>query len=182
MKKKGMKIILILCATIVILLLQSSLVSARSQKDYPKQGLFGFQFVMTISWSANVTQGPIHPGEVRTVPVHVTYSVVRGAFGNILLHLLGGRPFPLRLSIVDKPDWCTAQLSIEDFIGVIQPDMIQEVYSWLNIQLSENAPLNHTLGYVKIHSSIESIKGPFNILTIIQGYDINATLLFVTSP
>ncbi|HUS98983.1 MAG TPA: hypothetical protein VMY59_01525 [Candidatus Thermoplasmatota archaeon] len=180
MKKKGMKKILILCAIIVILLLQSSLASAQSQKDYQKQGLFGFQFAMTISWSGNETQEPIHPGEVRTVLVHVAYSVVRGAFGGILLRLLESRPFPLRLSIVDKPDWCTAQLSIEDFIGVIQPDMVQEVYSLLNIQLSEGAPLNHTLGYVKIHGSIESIKGPFNILTIIQGFDINATLSFVT--
>ena len=177
-----MKKILILCATIVILLLQSSLASAQSQKDYQNQGIFGLQFVITISWGANQTQQPIHPGEVRTVPVLIDYSVVRGAFGNILLHLLGGRPFPLRLSIVDKPDWCTAYLSIEDFIGVIQPDMIQEVYSVLNIQLSENAPLNHTLGYAKIHGSIESIKGPFDILTIIQGYDINATISFITSP
>jgi hypothetical protein len=177
-----MKKILILCAILAILLLQSSLASAQSQKDYHKQGLFGFQFAMTISWNANETQEPIHPGEVRAVRVYVAYSVVRGAFGNILLHLLEGRPFPLRLSIVDKPDWCTAQLSIEDFIGVIEPDMVQEVYSVLNIQLSEDAPLNHTLGYVKIHGSIESIKGPFNILTIIQGYDINATLSFVTSP
>jgi hypothetical protein len=182
MKKKGMKKILILCATIVILLQQSSLASAQSQKEYQNQGLFGLQFVMTISWGANQTQEPIHLGEVRTVPVLIDYSVVRGAFGNILLHLLRGRPFPLELSIVDKPDWCTAFLSVEDFIGVIQPDMIQKVHSVLSIQLSEDAPLNHTLGYVKIHGSIESIKGPFNILTIIQGYDLNATISFVTSP
>src|SRR4030042_1130719 len=180
MKKKEMKKVLLLFTIIVMLLLQSSLISAQPQKEYQQQGLFGLQFVMTISWGANQTQGPIHPGEIRTVGVHVAYSVVRGAFGNLLLHLLEGRPFPLRLSIVAKPDWCTAQLSIEGFIGVIQPDMIQEVFSVLYIQLSENAPLNHTLGYVKIHGAIESIKGPFNILTIIQGYDINATVSFVT--
>lgn len=182
MKKKGMKKVLLLFIILLMFLLQSSLASAQPQKVHQQQGLFGFQFVMTISGGANETQQPIPPGEVRTVVVQVSYTVVRGAFGNILLHLLEGRPFPLRLSIVDKPVWCTVQLSIEDFIGVISPNVVQEVYSLLSIQLSERAPLNHTLGYVKIHGAIESIKGPFNILTIIQGYDMNATVLFVTSP
>lgn len=182
LKRKVFTNFFILFSVISILLTNCSFATAQSQKEYQHQGLFGFQFFMTISWSVNETQEPVRPGEVRTVLVHIAYSVARGAFGNILLHLLGGRPFHLRLSIVDKPDWCTAHLSIEDFIGVVQPDVIQHVYSPLYIQLNEGAPLNHTLGYVKIHGSIEGIKGPFNKLTIIQGYDINATLLFVTSP
>lgn len=102
--------------------------------------------------------------------------VARGAVGRMFLRLLEGRPFPLRLSIVDKPDWCTAQLSVENFIGVITPDEIQEVNSVLFIQLSKDAPLNFTLGYVKLHGVIDDMKGPFNRLTLIQGYETNVTL------
>lgn len=180
MKKRGKKNFFILFTIIVMLLLQSSLASAQPQNDYHKQGLFGLQFVMTISWNATIT--PIHPGEVRQVHLIATYTVARGALGRMLLRLLEGRPFPLRLSIGDKPDWCTAQLSVENFIGVITPDEIQIVNSVLFIQLSEDAPLNYTLGYVKLHGVIDDMKGPFNILTLIQGYETNVTLFFVTSP
>ena len=164
----------------MMLLLQSSLASAQQQNSYDKQGLFGLQFVMTISWTE--TQTPIHPGEVRQVHLIITHTVVRGTLGRILLRLLEGRPFPLRLSIGDKPNWCTAQLSVDNFIGKISPDEIQIVNTVLFIQLSENAPLNYTLGYVKIHGFIDDMKGPFNILTFIQGYESNTILFFVTSP
>ena len=165
-----------------MLFLESSLASAQPQKCSQKQGLYGLQFVMTISWGANETQTPIHPGEIRQVPLRISYTVIRGVFGRMFLHLLEGRPFPLRLSIGDKPDWCSAQLSDENFIGVITPDEIQTVNSVLFIQLSEDALLNHTLGYVKLHGVIDDMKGPFNILTLIQGYETNVTLPFVTSP
>jgi hypothetical protein len=144
------------------------------------KGLFGLQFVMTISWSES--QAPIHPGEIRTVNLVITYLVVRGAFGSMLLRLLGGRPFPLRLSIVDKPDWCTAQLSVENFIGIVNPDEIEIVSPTLYIQISEDAPLNFTLGYVKLHGVIDNMNGPFNKLTFIRGYETNVTLFFVTGP
>ena len=165
-----------------MLLLNNCLASAQPQKGSQKQGLYGLQFVMIISWGANETQTPIHPGELRQVPLIVTYTVVRGVFGRIFLHLLEGKPFSLRLSIGDKPDWCTALLSDENFIGVITPDEIQSVSSVLFIQLGEDAPLNYTLGYVKLHGVIDDMKGPFNILTLIQGYETNVKLPFVTSP
>jgi hypothetical protein len=180
-KTRGMKNLFIIFTIIVMLLLQSSLASAQPQNDYPKQDLFGLQFVMNITWG-NETQTPIHPREVRQVHLIVSYTVTRGVLGRMLLRLLEGRSFPLRLSIGDKPDWCTAQLSVENFIGIIIPDEIQTVNSVLFIQLSDDAPLNYTLGYVQIHGVIDDIKGPFNILTLIHGYETNVTLFFVTSP
>jgi hypothetical protein len=183
MRTRGMRIFLILCTVIVILLTNSSLAIAQPQYGYHTQGLFfNLQFVMTISWGANETQTPIHPGEVRQVHLIVAHTVARGALGRMLLRLLEGRPFPIRLSIEDKPDWCTAHLSVENFIGVITPDEVQSINSVLFIQLSEDAPLNYTLGYVNLHGVIDDMKGPFNILTLIQGYESNVTLFFVTSP
>lgn len=51
MKTKGMKNLFILFTIIVMLLLQSSLASAQAQNGYHKQGLFGLQFVMIITWN-----------------------------------------------------------------------------------------------------------------------------------
>jgi hypothetical protein len=182
MRTRGMRIFLIVCTVIVILLTNSSLAIAQPQYGYHTQGLFfNLQFVMTISWGANETQTPIHPGEVRQVHLIVAHTVARGALGRMLLRLLEGRPFPIRLSIEDKPDWCTAHLSVENFIGVITPDEVQSINSVLFIQLSEDAPLNYTLGYVNLHGVIDDMKGPFNILTLIQGYESNVTLFFITS-
>ena len=180
MKTRGMKKFFILFTIILMFLLQSSFASAQPQKDYHKQGLFGLQFVMTITW--NETQTPIHPGEVRQVHLIVTYSVVRGALGRMLLQFLGGRPFPLRLSIGDKPDWCTAQLSVENFVGIVSPNEQQIVSPTLFIQLSEDAPLNYTLGHVKLQGIIDDMKGPFSILILFHGYETNVTLFFVTNP
>ena len=182
MKKKGMKKILILFAIIVMLLLQSSLASAQLEKGSQKQSLFGLQFVMNITWDGNDTQTPIRPGEVRQVHLVVTYTVTRGAFGRMFFHFLDGRFFSLRLSIIDKSDWCTALLSVENFIGVITPDETQTTASMLYIQLSEDAPLNYTLGYVKLRGVIDNMQGPFNKVILIQGYEANFTVPFITSP
>jgi hypothetical protein len=182
MKRKGMKNLFIVSTIIMMFVLQSSLASAQPQNSSYKPGLFGLQFVMDVFWNANDTQTPIHPGEVRQVPLTFDYRVVRGAFGQTLLLLLTSRTFPWRVSIVDKPDWCTAQLSVENFIGVIIPNVGQIEYSMLYIQLNEDAPLNHTLGYVKLHVAIDDMKGLFNILTLIQGFEGNYTVCFVTNP
>jgi len=181
MKKRGMRNFFILCTIIVIILTNGSTALAKPQNGYQPQGLFNLQFVMNLSWG-NETTEPISPGETREVTLTVTYKVTRGACGRLLLQLLEGRSFPIHLSIEDKPDWCTAHLSVENFIGVITPDEVQSINSVLIIQLSEDAPLNYTLGYVNLHGVIDDMKGPFNILTLIQGYESNVTLFFVTSP
>jgi len=181
MKKRGMRNFFILCTIIVIILTNGSTALAKPQNGYQPQGLFNLQFVMNITWGANETQTPIRPGEIREVQINIIYTVTRGAYGRILLCRLEDRPFFFRLSIGDKPDWCTAQLSIENFIGVINPGEIQYQTSTLSIQLSKVTPLNYTLGYVKIHGVIDDMKGPFNILTLINGYEQNIVLSFVTS-
>jgi hypothetical protein len=180
MKTRVMRNLVVICSVIILLLTNISVASGRPEQGKNKQDLFNLQFVMNITWG-NETNTPIHPGEVREVHLNITYTVTRGAFGGMLLRLLQGRPFPMRLSIEDKPDWCTAQIFPENITGVIEPDEVQNEISKLFISLNEGAPLNYTLGYVKIHGVIDDMKGPFNILTLIQGYESNVTLSFVTS-
>jgi hypothetical protein len=181
MKTRVMRNRIAVYTIMVILLTNISVASAQPQKGSHKQGLFDLQFVMTISWG-NETQTPIHPGEVREAHLEITYVVTHGEFGRILLRLLQGRPFPMRLSIEGKPDWCTAQIFPENMTGVIEPDETQNKISMLSLSLNEGAPLNYSLGYVKIIGVIDDMKGPFNILTRIHGYETNVTLSFVTSP
>ena len=82
-----------------------------------------FNSFVNISWG-NETQTPIQPGETREVHLIITYGVLRGIFGRMLLQILEGRSFPILVSIEDKPDWCTAWISPENITGVIMPDQI----------------------------------------------------------
>jgi hypothetical protein len=79
---------------------------AHSQDDNQPQGIiFNLMFVMNIWWG-NETQTPISPGETREVNLTVNYVVTHGAYRwRLLLHLLDGSSFPIRLAIENKSDW-----------------------------------------------------------------------------
>jgi len=179
MKTRGMRNFFIL--SIVILLTNSSLALAQPQNGYHPQGFFNLQFVIDLSWG-NETQEPISPGETREVNLTVTTCVTRGAYGRWLLQLLEGRTFPIQLSIVDKPDWCVAWMIPANITGIIQPDQVLEQPSLLYIHLNDDAPSNYTSGWVKIHGSIDDKKGPFNIFTLVNGYEQNYTIEFTAGP
>lgn len=166
---------------LVILLAHTLPVVAQPQHRYQPQCLFHLQFVIIISWSANVTIKPIPPGEMRQIPVTVDYAIVHGLFGRILLRILQGTLFPIHISVEESPEWCEAWFSSEDAIGVIDPENFLTQIFWLNIYVSQDAPLN-TLGLVKCRCTIDNITGPFSKLTVVHGYQRVATLSFLTSP
>jgi hypothetical protein len=171
----------VLFAVIVILFTFSPLALAQSQDGYHPRCIFHLQFVLTISWG-NETQEPISPGETREVNLTISYVVSRGVYGRLLLQLLKGKSFPIQLFIGDKPDWCEAWTLPENITGVIAPDEVGVQYSSLFIHLDDDAPSNYTLGYVKIRCVAEDKKGPFNILTLIHGYEQQFTITFVPGP
>jgi len=180
MKITRMKKYSVLFVVIVILFTCSPLALAQSQDDYRPRGIFfNLQFTFIITWDVNEIQEPIMPGETREVNMTISYTVTRGALGRLLLQLLEGKSFPIQLSVEDKPDWCEAWMLPEDMTGVIPSDEIGVQYSSLFIHVSDDAPSNYTNGYVKMCGTIESMKGPFNILTLIQGYENDFTILFV---
>ena len=182
MKTRGMRIFFILCTVIVILLTNGSTALAKPQNGYHPQGLFNLQFVMDLSWG-NETQEPISPGETRKVNLTVvTYTVFRSLYGRMLLHLLEGSSFPIQLSIEDKPDWCIAWIIPENITGVIIPHEAFYQNLLLFIHLNDDAPSNYTSGLVKIRCIIEDKKGPFNIFTLVKGYEQNYTMEFTAGP
>ena len=136
-------------------------------------------FVLNVSWG-NETGEPISPGETREVNITISYIVTRGLYGTLLLQILKGKSFPIQLSIEDKPDWCEAWILPENMIGVVAPGEVGVQYSSLFIRLNDDAPGNYTIGYVKICGTIKDMKGPFHIITLIQGFEHDYALNFQT--
>jgi len=182
MKTTRMKKYSVLFVVLVILFTCSPFALAQSEDVYHPQGFFfNLQFVLTISWG-NETSTPISPGETREVNLTITYTVTRGLYGRLLLQLLKGKSFPIQLFIEDKLDWCEAWTFPENMTGVIAPGEVGIQYSSLFIHLNDDAPSNYTNGYIKIRCVAENMKGPFNIITLIHGYEQQFTITFVTGP
>jgi len=158
-------------------------VSAKHENAPINNGsIFNFQSILSIGWSGNDTAEPIRPGEVREVSLDIFYVVVGGCyFWKIFDFFLEGREMTITLSIDDKSEWCTAHVEPGILTGTVSSDM-QYTSSLLTIQLNEGAPLNYSLGYVKIRGVIEDMKGPFRMLTIIEGFNQRVTCDFVTAP
>jgi hypothetical protein len=146
--------------------------------NQPQCFIFSLGFAITLHWH-NGTQEPISPGETREVNLTIIFFVYYGAFARWLLHLLEGKLFPFQLYVEDKPDWCEAWIIPENMTGVIQSDDTVR-YSSLFIHLNDDAPSNYTQGIVKIRTTVDSMKGPFKLITLIQGYENDYPISFVT--
>ena len=175
--RKGVAFVIV----VLIILPCISSVSAKHENAPINNGsIFNFQSVLHISWSGNDTDEPIRPGEVREVHLEIFYFVARGVFWKIPFHFLEGREMTITLSIDDKSEWCTAHVEPGILTGTVSSD-VQYTSSLLTIQLNEGAPPG-SLGYVKIRGIIEDMKGPFRMLTIIEGFNQRFTCHFVTAP
>lgn len=150
-----------------------------SRSSHPGGFINNLQFVLNISFG-NETAQPISPGETREVTLNIYYLVTRGLFGRWLLQLLEGKPLLIQLSIEDKPDWCEAWLALENITGVISGEPGYQ-YSSLFIHANES-PGNYTLGVVKILGTIHDKKGPFQVFTLIKGFEHEFNGHFVTGP
>ena len=182
MKIRGIRNTCSVFLIIFVLLSSNSFVFAQPQKESPNAGLIHLQFSITVAWNASQTSQPISPGETREVILDVAYTVNKGFLGGLLLRLLEGRSFPIQLSIEEKPDWCDAWLVPETMTGLVDSDEIGIQYSSLFIHLNEDAPTNYTIGVLEIRCFIENMKGPFKILTLIDGFEQIFNLHFITCP
>jgi len=176
-----------ICAIIVLIsgITVSSgypIAETQSKNIYHFQSIFHLQFSITICWNANQTETPILSGETREINLEIIYAINRGPYGRLILKLLEGKTFPIQLSLEDKPDWCDAMITSQNMTGFISPDETEIQYSSLLIHLKENAPGNYTIGTIKMRGTIKDMKGPFNILTLIDGFEQQVSLVFMTGP
>jgi len=81
------------------------------------------------------------------------------------------------LEIGEIPTWCTASLSETQLQFPITGN-IEEQTVTLAVAVEEHAPA-YALGYVRIHASVDTLRGPFGLFPFVNGYDGTATLSFV---
>jgi len=156
-----------------------TIVEAPSKNIYHFQSIFHLQFTLIVWWNGSQLTTPILPGEIREINLNLTYGVNKGLWGKLLLRFLEGRSFPIQILLDDKPDWCEAWVLPKNLTGLVPEG---ERYSSLCIKLNESAPGNYTLGVILLRATIEDMKGPFNIITLIQGFEQQFSLYFQTGP
>jgi hypothetical protein len=181
MKIRGIRNTCSVFLIIFVLLSSYSFVVAQPQKE-SRNRLIHLQFSTTVSWNASQSSTPILPGETREVNITITYTVNRGAYGKFLLRLLDGRSFSIQLAIEEKPVWCDAWFVPVTLTGIVNPREIEIQNSSLFIHLNEDAPTNHTIGELKNRCSIDDMKGPFKIFTLIDGFEQAFALPVMTGP
>jgi hypothetical protein len=96
-------------------------------------------------------------GEGIEIPLKTTFHLV-GSFAKLQSRLLKYRVFEIRLSIVDQPDWC--QANIKNDIVELPLDHTEPYLSTLEVTVSENAPAL-IQGIVKIKAEFPEISGLF---------------------
>ncbi len=168
----------VVLATLVtfVLVLVSALTPMASATTKEGSNPYRLQFVGSISWSGNITSHPIPPGETRIIPVNISTIVSRGSFlGKWILIVLSGKPFPVTLEVANKSEWLNASFDHTELTSYIT-DMTPYVNSVnLTVTVHPDAP-PYGLGSIWLHLSIKSYKGPFGILTLINGYNAESIL------
>ena len=147
----------------------------------PDRGLFHLQFIIYLSWLGNATSTPINPGETRQIPMNVSSTVTRGAFGKLLLFLLADRQFVIQAEVQNVSSWATAGLVANTLNSVIpsQAGVFSTIPDTLSIFVKIGTPPYQT-GFVILHLWADDYQGPLGLWTLIGGYDATFTLSFVS--
>jgi len=128
---------------------------------------------------ADPTEPIIPLEETRDVEVNITYNVERGiALRNIFYFLLKDREVDINLEIIDRSEWCTANFDAEKIITKLpaRDQVVSQIVN-LSIGLKKEAQA-HESGFVSFNVSIPSIKGPFGLITFIDGFEKSYTVKF----
>ena len=135
-------------------------------------GGFGLQSVIYISWGNEIEEPLVPHGEIRNVPLNVTYyTILFNAFiSPIILRycILTHQYVFVELDIEDTPSFCTASLNKSVLRFPITKDKSSQTVS-LFLQVDNNAPAYEQF-VVTINASVDTMKGPFCILPFIYGY------------
>jgi hypothetical protein len=145
------------------------------------RGGFGLQSVIHIS-RGNETQKPLVPGgEPRIINLTVTYgTVLRTPFSGkiVLLYcILRHQYMTVNLEVGDTPSWCTASLSNSQLQFPITDTMSSQT-TILAVAVNEYAPAYQLFG-VYINASVDTLRGPFDLLPFVSGYWLTSIMNFV---
>lgn len=167
-----------LVASIVLLLLGAGTIPVLSQpvtmesdpvSDFWEH--FGLISTVVVSWDANVTEEPLIPrGEIRVVPLQVSFSIMYGVFGRLIHLLFRNQLVTVKLSIVEMPEWCTAVIA-QGTLSILMPpdkDTVMTAGTYLSVAVEDQAPA-FELCPVKIQLTVKPRHGPFGFIPLLQG-------------
>jgi len=135
-------------------------------------GGFGLQSNIIVSWGGNHTSKPLDPlGAPRLITLDVSYNVLEGLFGHIILfyYILKKQYINMSIEIIDKPDFCTANIS-NSYLWFPISETFSVQQTNLSVSVNEHAPA-FGLFWVKMKASVDTEFGPFSVLPLINGYE-----------
>ena len=147
---------------------------------------FGLISTIVVSWDANMTEEPIIPrGEIRSVPLECSFSVMYGVLGRLIHLLLRNKLVTMTLSIVEMPGWCTAVIA-QGNLSVLMPpdeDTVMMATTQLSVMVNDQAPAFEHCP-VKIQVTVEPRHGPFGFIPLLQGttQDFHVTFIVGYKP
>ena len=134
--------------------------------------LFNLQSVVTVGWEGGETSKPVVPrGELRALTLNITYYVTRGLFGAGLLQAYNGKQIVITIEIVEKPDWCYANIAQGTIAAQVIPNGQFHATTTLTLQVEDDAPA-YGLGSIKVKATARAGG-------LIQGYENTFTLSFI---
>ena len=174
MKKKIITLTITACLVFTIFF---SFVSSSSAK-VNKESILNLKTVVGISFQSNETEEPLTPkGEVREINLNVSFRIEIERFGKNIINLLSNKKATVELGIVDYPLWSTVSIDTQTLEFDISND-VQYGEVILAVSASEEAPA-YEIGTVRINASVDPIKGPLGLITLIDGYKKDFTVAFI---
>jgi len=168
-------ITLSIVTAIIIIVLLPSTVSAEKTTDQDGNSFSNFQLAQDVEINCDMEalKEPIMPrGEPIDIALNISYSISQGGIiglmPKIALLLQSGKTVNVKLEIFDKPDWCEVSL-VTNEIPFNVNDEKQTTSVTMTIIADENAPA-YQQGTITINASVEPIKGPLGLLTVVNGF------------
>jgi hypothetical protein len=147
----------------------------------PQSGnFFGLNGNIDISWDMNETEEPIIPrGELRVVHLTVMFWTTWGILGRVISYLYRGQPIALTLSIIDKPEWCSAVIHQEDLLVPLpeKENTYEIAMDAMSIQLYDTAPA-FELFPITIQTTMQQLRDPFGLFPVMQGTTKTVNITF----
>lgn len=146
---------------------QANEIASKNKQCALSHGIINVKGIINIEYNSMATSDPIIPlSGPRFISLNISYIVV-GLFANSIVKLLHRRGFvvPIKLSIEEKPDWCTAIIAPNTVYNKIS-DEGPKSQATLIVSVDQTAPA-YTLSTIKLKAESALVKGRLGILTLI---------------
>jgi hypothetical protein len=145
------------------IIFSSVALSSEIKKDEKSTGLdittsFTSHPMMQIDFDKDATGKDIIPrSELHKIPLEVYYQIT-GIFSKWHALIFKDRMIEVKLSIIGKPEWCTAYLDITDLLFGLKTNWSVPQNATLLVGVNEKAPASY-MGKITITATSSSING-----------------------